>query len=308
VVVPYELTIPEAIARSADEIHGAAGRAWIRRLPSLVEECVERWSLTLEPLFPNLTINFVAPAVRGDGVPVVLKVSFADEEFYAEVAALKLFDGRGAARVLEVDARRGVMLLERLQPGKPLTTVFDDQLATSVAARVMRQTRGVVPPTHDFPVIDNWVKRMADRSPRYVGSSTRFPLRWIRHALVLHNELCASAGEPVVLHGDLHHQNILSAEREGWLAIDPRGLVGEPAAETTPLLFSVLPPADQARTRKILARRIDQLAEELGIDRERIRAWGIIRAVLSSFRSLEERGSGWEWGLGLADALLAGAD
>jgi streptomycin 6-kinase len=112
--------------------------------------------------------------------------------------------------------------------------------------------------------------------------------------------------EPVVLHGDLHHNNILAAEREPWLAIDPRALIGEPAVETTPLLFSVLPQNDQARTRLVLARRIDQLGEELGIERERIRAWGIIRAVLSAFRALDERRGSWEWGVSLAEALLAG--
>jgi streptomycin 6-kinase len=304
--VQNELAIPDAITRSAVAIHGVSGRAWLRRLPNIVAECVEHWSLTLSPVFSNLTINYVAPAVRADGTQVVLKVSFPDEEFYAEMDALKLFDGQGAARVFEADSRLGAMLLERLLPGTQLTAVFDDRTATSVAARVMRSTRRPVPATHSFPVMANWVQSMADRSARYVGSTSHFPIRWVRHALVLHNELASSSQGEFVLHGDLHHANILSAERDAWLAIDPRGLIGEPAAETTPLLLSVLPTKDPTRTREVLTRRVDQLGEELGVERERIRAWGIVRAVLSSFRALEERGSGWEWGVSLAEALLAG--
>ncbi len=301
-----ELVIPDAITRSAVAIHGVSGRAWLRRLPSIVAECADHWSLKLAPVFPNPTINYVAPATRDDGSPVVLKVCFPDEEFYAELDALKLFDGQGAARVLEADSRLGAMLLERLRPGSQLSVVFDDRTATSIAARVMSSIRRPVPASHSsFPMISDWVEKMAERSVRYVGSTSRFPIRWVRHALILHNELAASSEGDFVLHGDLHHANVLSSERDSWLAIDPRGLIGEPAAETTPLLFNVLPTKDPARTRQVLTRRVDQLGEELGVARERIRAWGIVRAVLSAFRALEERGSGWEWGISLAEALLA---
>ena len=301
-----ELAIPDAISRSAIAAHGVSGRAWLRRLPNIVAECADHWSLTLDPPFPHLTINYVAPAVRADGTRVVLKVSFPDQEYYAEVDALKLFDGQGTARVLEADSRLGATLLERLLPGTPLTSVFDDRTATSIAARVMLSTRRPIPPTHSFPRIADWVSYMADRSVRYVGSTSKFPIRWVRHAIILHNELAASSEGEFVLHGDLHHANILSSERECWLAIDPRGLIGEPAAETTPMIFNVLPLKDPERMRQVLTRRVDQLGEELGIERERIRAWGIVRAMLSAFRSLEERGSGWEWGVSLAEALLAG--
>jgi streptomycin 6-kinase len=304
--VQNELVIPEAISRSAAAAHGVAGRAWLRRLPNIVAECADHWSLTLEPVFPDPTINYVAPAVRADGTKVVLKVSFPDQEFYSEVDALKLFDGRGTARVIEADSRLGAIVLERLLPGTRLTSVFDDRTATGIAARVMRSMRRPVPPSHSFPAIADWVNYMSEQSVRYVGTTSRFPIRWVRHALILHNELATSSEGEFVLHGDLHHANILSAERESWLAIDPRGLIGEPAAETTPLLFNVLPLKDPTRMRQVLSRRVDQLGDELGIERERIRAWGIVRGVLSAFRSLEDRGSGWEWGVSLAEALLAG--
>ena len=110
--------------------------------------------------------------------------------------------------------------------------------------------------------------------------------------------------EPMLLHGDLHHDNILSAERQPWLAIDPKGIVGEPAYEVGALLrnpWSVL--LDMPQPGRILARRVDQLAEELGFDRARIVGWGIAQAVLSAWWCLEDHYPGWEFSIGCAELL-----
>jgi streptomycin 6-kinase len=106
--------------------------------------------------------------------------------------------------------------------------------------------------------------------------------------------------EPVLLHGDLHHWNILTSEREPWLALDPKGVVGEPGYEIGPLLLNpTLQPGH------VLARRIDQLAEELGLDRERLLGWGLAHAVLSAWWSVEDHGHGWEEAITCAELLAA---
>jgi len=100
-------------------------------------------------------------------------------------------------------------------------------------------------------------------------------------------ELTASAPAPLLLHGDLHHDNILAAERQPWLAIDPKGLIGDPAYETGALLYNPHPLLlDAPDPGRILARRVDQLAEELSLDRARVRGWGLVRAVLSAWWSV----------------------
>jgi streptomycin 6-kinase len=114
----------------------------------------------------------------------------------------------------------------------------------------------------------------------------------VEQAEVLFAELIASMGKPVLLHGDLHHFNILTAEREPWLAIDPKGIVGEPAYEVGALLRN--PNQAIATNPKILARRIDQLSAELTIDRARIIGWGLAQAVLSGWWDYEDLGYGWE--------------
>ncbi|MBA3795075.1 MAG: aminoglycoside resistance protein, partial [Rubrobacter sp.] len=132
--------IPEDFARTQTSLHGEAGLAWLNRLPAFTEELEERWSLEVGPPFPNLSYNWVVPAVRDDGTPAVLKLSFpGDKEFGTEAEALRLFDGGGICRLLGMDLDRGAMLLERLEPGAPLTTVDNDEEATALAANVMKK-------------------------------------------------------------------------------------------------------------------------------------------------------------------------
>ena len=110
----------------------------------------------------------------------------------------------------------------------------------------------------------------------------------------------------MLLHGDLHHGNILSAERQPWLALDPKGVVGEAEYEVGALLRNPMPQIlDEAQPRQLLSRRVDQLAEELGFDRARLIGWGLAQAVLSAWWTYEDHGHGWEPGIACANHLAA---
>ncbi len=110
----------------------------------------------------------------------------------------------------------------------------------------------------------------------------------------------------MLLHGDFHHYNILAAERQPWLAIDPKGVVGDPAYETGAFLYNRLPDELQPdELRAILARRVEQLAVELTLDRDRILGWGLAQAVLSAWWSYEDHGHGWDEVMLVAKALSA---
>jgi streptomycin 6-kinase len=112
-----------------------------------------------------------------------------------------------------------------------------------------------------------------------------------------------SAAEPVLLHGDLHHENILAARREPWLSIDPKGVVGEPAYEVGALLRNpnrrILAWPNLAR---VMERRIRQLSDELGF--ERVRGWGMSQAILAAVWSCED-GADTTHGLACAEAIAA---
>ena len=287
--------IPPSLARTMREMYGAEGEAWLRDLPALLDAYARRWSITILPPFPNLVYNYVAPALTADGAPAVFKLGMPDGEARDQIAALRIFDGRGIARLLAGDAEGGALLIERLLPGTSLVQLApeDDEAATAIAAEVMRALWRPAPAEHTFPTTEEWADGLARLRAEFGGGTGPFDARLVERAERLFAELHASAGAPMLLHGDLHHDNILSAEREPWLAIDPKGVVGEPAFEVGALLRNQLP-TTEAEMRRITERRVSQLSEALGIERERILGWNLAQAVLSAWWSYEDHGHGWE--------------
>jgi streptomycin 6-kinase len=281
------------LAATVGALYGDFGVRWLERLPTTVAECEQRWLLTALPPFDDLTYNYIAPVVLGDGSQAILKIGVPGEERNPELAseleALRRFDGRGCVRLLADAPELGAFLLEQALPGTTLAAVADDVAATRIAARVMKGLWRPVEPLHPFPTISRWGRGFARMRARFGGSSGPLPRQLTARAESLFSELLASMEEPVLLHGDLHHWNILRSEREPWLAIDPKGVVGEPAYEVGALLRNMVEPllADPDPVR-VTRRRLDVLSEELDIDRERLGGWGLAQAVLSAWWDIED--------------------
>ena len=292
--------VTEDFARATVELHGEAGSLWLRSLPAVVERCAARWSLKVFPPFTPLSYNYAAPAEGPGGARFVLKVGVPVRELLTEIEALRAFDGRGAARLVEADASAGALLLERLEPGTPLTALCerDDAAATSTAASVMRKLWRTPPDGHTFPTVADWGKGFKRLRERFGGGTGPFPRALVEEAETLFRELLESSAEPALLHGDLHHGNILAAAREPWLAIDPKGLVAEPAYEVGALLRNPQPQLlrhpDPVR---LTERRIAQLSDELDLEPARVRGWGLAQAVLSEWWTIEDGGALGEHGL-----------
>ena len=296
--------MPESSHRFTQNIigvHGKTGADWLSRLPETIAECESRWSLRVMPPFSPLSYNYLAPAVCADGTEAVLKLGVPHDELMMEIEALRLFDGHGIVRLLEADIGLGAMVLEHLQPGTSLSSLPDDGQATSVAAQVMRQLWRPPPLEHPFPTVSKWAAGLERLRERFGGATGPLPASLVEKAETLFSELIASMGEPVVLHGDLHHYNILSAVREPWLAIDPKGVVGEAEYEVGALLRNHL--LATRRPKRLLARRVDQLTDELGFDRQRILGWGLAQAVLSAWWSFEDSGQVWAEAITCAEVL-----
>ena len=291
--------IPDNL-RTTIELHGQAGVAWLNRLPSTIADCERRWSLTVMAPFEPLSYNYVAPAIRADGAGVVLKLGVPNPELLTEAEALRLYDGRGIVQLLDADLDQGILLLERLEPGTMLLDVAreDDEKATSIAAQVMRQLWIPAPPTGPFPPVARWADGLERLRDHFDGGSGPFPPTLVEMAETLFDELIGSMAQRVLLHGDLHHYNILAAERRPWLALDPKGLIGEPAYEIGAFLRNPRP-----QPVHVLARRVDQFVQELGFDRARIVGWGVAQAVLSAWWSIEDHGHGWEPAIVCAERL-----
>lgn len=298
--------IPDDFVQKTSAFHGEEGVVWLKRLPIILANCEQRWGLTIAHpfIYQTYAYHYVAPATRRDGQAVVVKVHAPTNEFPYEAEALRLYDGHGVARLLDYDIDDKVLLLERLLPGTSLLTVEDDEVATTYAAGVMRKLWRPAPASHAFPSVADWGQGFQLLRQRYAGGSGPFPAALLAEAESLYAEMNASMTENVLLHGDLHHENILAAEREPWQAIDPKGLIGEPAYETGSLLRNRLPDMrDLTQARSVLAWRIDILAEELELDRTRIRNWAVAQVVLSLWWTVEDCGELPEEGLAGAKLL-----
>ncbi len=262
-------------------------------LPAFVQECRVRWSLDLEKPFENLSYNLVVPGTMSDGKAIVLKIGVVCDELIAEIAALTLFGGVGAVRLLDHDTRRGILLMERVLPGTPLFKLIDGPGATRTAALVMRSLWRIPPVAHSFPSLSARFRAFARLRSKYDGGSGPFPSELITRAEQTFTELNASSENTVILHGDLHHENILSSEDGEWIAIDPKGIAGDPGYEVGPFMMNQLPGnlSESARI-EILHQRISVFVDELGISRERLVRWAFCHAVLSALWDFEE-GADW---------------
>jgi streptomycin 6-kinase len=276
-------------------------------LEDRVEACVRLWDLKLGEQFER-SYNFVFAAERR-GAPVVLKLGCPGEyDLSREASALGFFGGHGMVRLLERDVEQGAMLLERAVPGATLLglALRDDERATSIAADVMRRLWRPAPSDSGYPSVADWGEGFARHRARFGGSGPLPSMRYDQ-AERLFAELLSSAAAQVLLHGDLHHFNILSAERSPWLAIDPKGVIGEPAYEAGALLRNPFPKLlDLDDPGRLQSRRVSILAEALDLDARRIRGWAVAQAVLAAVWSIEDDESVNDYWVTCADLLAEG--
>jgi streptomycin 6-kinase len=275
----------QVLLQKRRQANGSAGEAWVRRLPELVEAAAAAWSLTLEPHFDNLSYNYVAPVRLPDNAPAVLKLAYPnDVDTRSEIEALSCFDGRGSVRLLESDSEHGALLLQRLNPGQPVSSLHNEGAEVSAAATVMRNIWRPPPIPATFPSMADWIEGMASTAnvaPRRID--------WLDAAVALGRDLIAgSTTGLVLLHGDLHHDNVLSSD-DTWLCIDPKGVIGEPAWEVGPFLYNNLSDGDgEASWGRVIRARADHFASELGLDKSRVHACAAVYAALSASWALDE--------------------
>lgn len=289
------IPLPDDFRARMSDVFSEDGRAWLERLPRIIDDYAARWDIDIGGPFP-LSYNFVAPATRADGTLAVFKAGVPREQIACEVAALRHWDGDGAVRVLESDADAGVFLLERVSPGTLLIDLPDDAAATRIAAGIMRHLASHGPSAHPFPTVADWAQALPQLRARHGGTTGALDPRMFARAEALFAELIPTQAPQILLHGDLHHWNILSAGADRWAAIDPHGVVAEPAFEIATWMRNFhnagAPMPQDASTmvslprqpdaRRVLARRLDIFTDALGIDRERLRLWSVANAVLSA--------------------------
>ena len=116
------LDLPATFTTNIRRYNPSTGEAWLEQLPALLAESASRWGLTLGDPF-ELSFNYVCAAYRRDGLPVVLKIGIPNRELTSEINTLRFYNGQGACRLLEADADKGMLLLERFHPGNDARTL-----------------------------------------------------------------------------------------------------------------------------------------------------------------------------------------
>jgi streptomycin 6-kinase len=272
--------IPDAFARSTVEREGDAGAAWLAELPGIVAELVERWNLVPDGEVMHGGVGVIVP-VRRAAQPAVLKVSFPHPGNVHEPDAFAAWGGRGAICLHERDDDRFAMLLERAAPST-LASVEDADEVLTVAGVLNR--RLAIPAPAGLPRL----REQADQWEMQLGKDAEeltHPLSGsvVDAAVATVRELGRVQPE-VLIHGDFHPRNILRADREPWLAVDPKGYVGDPAQDGATLLkvwaLRLLGTAD---LHTAVQRAVDVFADAAELDRQRVRRWAQLHAVQAAF-------------------------
>ena len=211
----------------------------------------------------------------------------ADDEFFTGLEALLFYAGRGMVRVLEAARDDRVVLMERVVPGETLWQA-PIEAALEAIVSVMRKLRAAPPSGHSFLDVRSYL-RAWPKHLRLYGGPGPIDADLFEMGERLFNELCDSSASPVLLHGDLHYGNVLSSDREGWLAIDPKGVTGEPSYEVGDLFRNRVDELYDAPDAVAAMRwRVEALADLSGLDRERVRSWALAQAVLSELWTADD--------------------
>jgi streptomycin 6-kinase len=290
------MDLPREFLKNIHAEFGERGREWLSRLPKLVEEASDRWGLKDVQAVTNLSYNFVAfascpspppPVPRGEG-SVVLKIGVPNQELTSEMNALKIFDGEGACRLLDFDEEKGFLLIERLEPGRMLADLDDDDERTHIALDTMQNLWKPVPAggTKGLIRLEAWFDGLKEIRPMFNGGTGPIPGKLLERVEAALPDLFAD-GEVRLMHGDFHHYNILSSER-GWLAIDPKGVIGPAGYEIGPLMLNPwIKPMDRISFKSQAERRVSIIKERTGWAREKIIGWSLAHSVLSAYWDLE---------------------
>lgn len=264
---------------------------WLEGLPGVVRELADRWELRLhDPFVKEVSCSWVAPATRRDGTPAVLKVGMPHLEGEHEIDAMLFWNGDPAALVYEADKELGAMLLERCIPGTMLRALPEpeqDRVMAEVLRRLWRKPSEPHPFRPLAVMTAHWSKETIEARDAWADPGI------VREGLRLFAELPKSAPEEVLLATDLHAGNVLKAEREPWLVIDPKPFVGDPAYDATQHLLNCV-----ERLRADPVGLVRRFADLLEIGEERVRLWTFARVAA-------EHDDYWTWGerLEIARAL-----
>lgn len=268
-------------------IFGEKGERWISNLSTIVEILTNHWKLNHLTPVDNMTFNYVAKATTNTNQPVVLKISCDEKSITDEKQALIYFKGKGSIELLDYHAKYHALLLQQAVPGIALHAYYPSQIPFVMDCYIATMNKLHDQPlshTHHYRHISEWLEAIDQLAATPFCFS-----ELLEKAIHLKNKLLSTMTKHLFLHGDLHHDNILKHGNE-WLAIDPKGIVGEPEFEIAAFDFMNIAELGGAiEIKNKFESRINLLAQKAHLDSQRIKDWVFVRLMLMAAWQVEDQ-------------------
>ena len=249
-------------------IYGAHGAKWLKNLPKLTADIAKRLGLSALSPVANLSYNYVLSGFQGNN-PIILKLGLDTDSLKQEACALNFFAGHGAAKVISEE--KGLLLLQRAIPGVSLKSHYSskENETINIACNAMKQLhQAKLPPAshHLFPHIKDWLT--------ILNLDWAIPADYLQKARQLRDKLLQNSTQDILLHGDLHHDNILK-NNDDWIVIDPKGVIGPSIFETWAFVIDI------EKDTQFIANFFDFNLQD-------VRDWYFIHLILATCWNLED--------------------
>ncbi len=267
------------------DVFGSSGEQWLRDLPKLLAELKHDWNFILQETVPRLTYSFVTKVKTSTGKDGILKLSPVGPRCHSEIAWFES-NSVGTPQLWKSDLNRGAMLMEQIIPGysaKKWVQERNDVGATRAIADVIRTLK----PGQNHSQIFKPVTHLASSLECLRG---KIDPKLLSKAETLFKELTADSSKDRLLHGDLHHDNILFAG-DKWVAIDPHGYIGPAAFEAGAMIrnpYDCFPKEESLK--KILETRLKVLKDELPFEPYEIHGWAFAYTIMATGWSVADHG------------------
>lgn len=281
------MQIPEYFKNKMISMFGQEGQTWVEDSPQILDQCIKKWNLTNCSFIKDMSVNLVCFAESPDYGEVVLKIDGPHPEKYTEMKAMSLYKGRNMCQCYDTDMNLGALLLERIIPGCDLTVVEDTHTQLMIAAELISKLPIQVKKNHGIPTYADKINRAFKRARKenIVGGKM---LSFIDEAERLFSQLENGDRPKVLLHGDLHHWNILQDQNGAWKAIDPQGVIGAACMESARFMDNHINMVEEDKKSEHLDEMIRVFSTKFGETKRTIAICLFVLCVLSTCWTFEE--------------------
>ena len=299
----FKESIPGELVKHVTAICGERGEQWFDDLPRIIRELEREWDISVGEPFPGIEYNLVVEAADRKGNAIVIKIAppFETVEIHGEAKYLRLHEGKGVIRLFAEDRERKAILLERAVPGVALHERFvgDPFGCIDPAIKVLKRSLQASPDDmSDVPTLNEWFDRF---EKRFRG--TGFPEEFAVRAIEVYRRLSANAAEKLYIHGDFHPGNVVTATREEFLIIDPKGIVGHIGYDIAVFLVNLERwQRENVDKSALLDESVRRFGEAFGLSQREVREWVFATLVIGDWWNFEDMPALYSGGLARANA------